>query len=160
MKKILNFLTVLLVALALSACGSGDKKANLEKDTYVAEVSGANLEATFTHDGDKLKKVEQTMEYPLSYFGLAEGEKLDDATKKEYEEKAKEQYKEYEDGKGTSLKATFTDEALKLEMSIDLDKVDADKVGALLGGTTNPKNVSYKDTVEQFEAQGFKKKDA
>lgn len=42
-------------------------------------------------------------------------------------------------------------------MSVDLYKADKDSVASLLGGTADPKNVSLKETVKQFEAQGFKK---
>ncbi|EMG29415.1 lipoprotein [Listeria fleischmannii 1991] len=161
MKKILSFVIVVIAVLGvLTACGNNEKKANIEKDVYVLNLNGADLEATFHHDGDKLKKVGQKMTYPLSYFGVKEGEKLDDATKKNYEKQAKEQYKAYENGKGTSLKSEFTDEALTIEMFVDLEKADEAQISSLLQGTSDAKNVSYKETVSAFEAQGFKKKES
>ncbi|HAB7578227.1 TPA_asm: DUF1307 domain-containing protein [Listeria monocytogenes] len=45
-------------------------------------------------------------------------------------------------------------------MSVGLYKADKDSVASSLGGTTDPKNVSLKETVKQFEAQGFKKKES
>ncbi|MBC1250750.1 YehR family protein [Listeria welshimeri] len=160
MKKLLSLVGVLLMALLVTACGN-DKAASdekMEKDTYVADLQGAKLEATFSHVGDNVRKVDQKMVYPLDYLGLEEGVKVDDATKKQLEEQVTSQYKGYKDGKGTSLETKFTDDGMELNMSVDLYKADKDAVGSLLGGTTDPKNVSYKDTVEQFEAQGFTKK--
>ncbi|MBC1741865.1 YehR family protein [Listeria welshimeri] len=160
MKKLLSLVGILLMALLVTACGNDQAASDekMEKDTYVADLQGAKLEATFSHVGDNVRKVDQKMVYPLAYLGLKEGAKVDDATKKQLEEQVTSQYKGYKDGKGTSLETKFTDDGMELNMSVDLYKADKDAVSSLLGGTTDPKNVSYKDTVEQFKAQGFTKK--
>ncbi|MBC1542764.1 YehR family protein [Listeria sp. FSL L7-0233] len=167
MKKFLSIISILVLALLVTACGSGSsekasekKEEKVETVTYVADLSGAKLEATFSHVGDNLRKVDQKMIYPFSALGLEAGVKLDDAMKKQLEEQVASQYSAYKDSKGASLETKFTDEALELTMSVDLYKADKDSVGSLLGGTTDPKNVSLKQTVEQFEAQGFKKKES
>lgn len=132
----------------------------METVTYVADISGAKLEATFSHVGDNLRKVDQKMVYPYLALGIDSESlaNLDDAMKKQLEEQVASQYSAYKDSKGASLETKFTDEALELTMSVDLYKADKDSVASLLGGTTDPKNVSLKETVKQFEAQGFKKK--
>ncbi|EFR95146.1 YehR family protein [Listeria innocua] len=167
MKKFLSILSILVLALLVTACGSdsADKKSakkeeKVETVTYVADISGAKLEATFSHVGDSLRKVDQKMIYPFSALGLEAGVKLDDAMKKQLEEQVASQYSAYKESKGASLETKFTDEALELTMSVDLYKADKDSVASLLGGTTDPKNVSLKETVKQFEAQGFKKKES
>ncbi|ECJ9747250.1 DUF1307 domain-containing protein [Listeria monocytogenes] len=167
MKKFLSILSILVLALLVTACGSdsADKKSakkerEVETVTYVADISGAKLEATFSHIGDNLRKVDQKMIYPFSALGLEAGVKLDDAMKKQLEEQVASQYSSYKDGAGTSLETKFTDEALELTMSADLYKADEQAISSLLGGTTDPKNVSLKETVKQFEAQGFKKKES
>ncbi|ECZ7680758.1 DUF1307 domain-containing protein [Listeria monocytogenes] len=165
MKKFLSILSILVLALLVTACGSDSsekksekKEEKMETVTYVADISGAKLEATFSHVGDNLRKVDQKMIYPLTTLGLESGANLDDAMKKQLEEQVASQYSAYKDSKGASLETKFTDEALELTMSVDLYKADKDSVASLLGGTTDPKNVSLKETVKQFEAQGFKKK--
>lgn len=161
MKKFLSLLSVLVLAVLVTACGNDTSKEKVEKDTYVAKIGGANLEATFSHVGDNLRKVDQTMVYPMSYLGYEDGEKLDDATKKQLTEQAESQYSEYKDGKGTSLKTEFTDEGLKMTMSVDLYKADKDQISSLIGGGTgNPKKISYKKTLDGFKIQGFKKKES
>ncbi|EAC8105962.1 DUF1307 domain-containing protein [Listeria monocytogenes] len=165
MKKFLSILSILVLALLVTACGSDSsekksekKEEKMETVTYVADISGAKLEATFSHVGDNLRKVDQKMIYPLTTLGLESGANLDDAMKKQLEEQVASQYSAYKESKGASLETKFTDEALELTMSVDLYKADKDSVASLLGGTTDPKNVSLKETVKQFEAQGFKKK--
>ncbi|EAC9077802.1 DUF1307 domain-containing protein [Listeria monocytogenes] len=165
MKKFLSILSILVLALLVTACGSDSsekksekKEEKMETVTYVADISGAKLEATFSHVGDNLRKVDQKMVYPLTTLGLESGANLDDAMKKQLEEQVASQYSAYKESKGASLETKFTDEALELTMSVDLYKADKDSVASLLGGTTDPKNVSLKETVKQFEAQGFKKK--
>ncbi|MBC1471006.1 DUF1307 domain-containing protein [Listeria seeligeri] len=161
MKKFLSLMVVLVLAAIVTACGNGASEEKVEKDTYVAEIGGANLEATFSHVDDNLRKVEQTMVYPMSYLGYEDGEKLDDATKKQLTEQVESQYSAYKDGKGTSLKTEFTDDGLKMTMSVDLYKADKDEISELIGGgTDNPKKLSYKETVADFKAQGFKKKES
>ncbi|EGR8676444.1 YehR family protein [Listeria monocytogenes] len=167
MKKFLSILSILVLALLVTACGSdsSDKKSakkeeKMETVTYIADINGAKLEATFSHVGDNLRKVDQKMVYPLTALGLESGANLDDATKKQLEEQVASQYSAYKESKGASLEMKFTDEALELTMSVDLYKADKDSVASLLGGTTDPKNVSLKETVKQFEAQGFKKKES
>ncbi|MBF2482597.1 YehR family protein [Listeria seeligeri] len=157
MKKFLSILSILVLALLVTACGSDSsekksekKEEKMETVTYVADISGAKLEATFSHVGDNLRKVEQKMVYPFA--------NLDDAMKKQLEEQVASQYSAYKDSKGASLETKFTDEALELTMSVDLYKADKDSVASLLGGTTDPKNVRLKETVKHFEAQGCKKK--
>ncbi|MBC1376396.1 YehR family protein [Listeria sp. FSL L7-0091] len=159
MKRILSGVGILLIALLVTACGN-DKASNekVEKDTYVADLQGAQLEATFYHVDDNLRKVDQKMVYPLAYLGLEEGTKVDDATQKKLEEQVTSQYAGYKDSKGASLETKFTDKGMELTMSVDLYKADKKSVNSLLAGTTDPKNVSYKDTVSQFEAQGYTKK--
>ncbi|ALQ15391.1 MULTISPECIES: YehR family protein [Listeria] len=167
MKKFLSILSILVLALLVTACGSDSsekksekKEEKMETVTYVADISGAKLEATFSHVGDNLRKVEQKMVYPYAALGIDSESlaNLDDAMKKQLEEQVASQYSAYKDSKGASLETKFTDEALELTMSVDLYKADKDSVASLLGGTTDPKNVSLKETVKQFEAQGFKKK--
>ncbi|MBC6153255.1 YehR family protein [Listeria booriae] len=106
MKKLLSLVGILLMALLVTACGN-DKAASdekMEKDTYVADLQGAKLEATFSHVGDNVRKVDQKMVYPLDYLGLEEGVKVDDATKKQLEEQVTSQYKGYKMVKGHRLK--------------------------------------------------------
>ncbi|ENB7254322.1 YehR family protein [Listeria monocytogenes] len=167
MKKFLSILSILVLALLVTACGSDSsekksekKEEKMETVTYVADISGAKLEATFSHVGDNLRKVDQKMVYPYATLGIDSESlaNLDDAMKKQLEEQVASQYSAYKDSKGASLETKFTDEALELTMSVDLYKADKDSVASLLGGTTDPKNVSLKETVKQFEAQGFKKK--
>ncbi|EPS4400928.1 DUF1307 domain-containing protein [Listeria monocytogenes] len=167
MKKFLSILSILVLALLVTACGSESsekksvkKEEKMETVTYVADISGAKLEATFSHVGDNLRKVDQKMVYPYAALGIDSESlaNLDDAMKKQLEEQVASQYSAYKDSKGASLETKFTDEALELTMSVDLYKADKDSVASLLGGTTDPKNVSLKETVKQFEAQGFKKK--
>ncbi|EED2404864.1 YehR family protein [Listeria monocytogenes] len=167
MKKFLSILSILVLALLVTACGSDSSKKKSEKKeekmetvTYVADISGAKLEATFSHVGDNLRKVDQKMAYPYAALGIENVTKLDDGMKKQLEEQVASQYAAYKDSKGASLETKFTDEALELTMSVDLYKADKDSVASLLGGTTDPKNVSLKETVKQFEAQGFKKKES
>ncbi|EDK4068743.1 hypothetical protein GGC09_08450 [Listeria monocytogenes] len=167
MKKFLSILSILVLALLVTACGSDSsekksekKEEKMETVTYVADISGAKLEATFSHVGDNLRKVDQKMVYPYAALGIENVTKLDDAMKKQLEEQVASQYSAYKDSKGASLETKFTDEALELTMSVDLYKADKDSVASLLGGTTDPKNVSLKETVKQFEAQGFKKKES
>ncbi|EAD7603640.1 YehR family lipoprotein [Listeria monocytogenes] len=167
MKKFLSILSILVLALLVTACGSDSsekksekKEEKMETVTYVADVSGAKLEATFSHVGDNLRKVDQKMVYPYAALGIENVTKLDDGMKKQLEEQVASQYAAYKDSKGASLETKFTDEALELTMSVDLYKADKDSVASLLGGTTDPKNVSLKETVKQFEAQGFKKKES
>ncbi|EAG9261881.1 DUF1307 domain-containing protein [Listeria monocytogenes] len=167
MKKFLSILSILVLALLVTACGSDSSKKKSEKKeekmetvTYVADISGAKLEATFSHVGDNLRKVDQKMVYPYAALGIENVTKLDDGMKKQLEEQVASQYAAYKDSKGASLETKFTDEALELTMSVDLYKADKDSVASLLGGTTDPKNVSLKETVKQFEAQGFKKKES
>ncbi|EAD2801226.1 YehR family protein [Listeria monocytogenes] len=167
MKKFLSILSILVLALLVTACGndSSEKKSEkkeekMETVTYVADISGAKLEATFSHVGDNLRKVDQKMVYPYAALGIENVTKLDDGMKKQLEEQVASQYAAYKDSKGASLETKFTDEALELTMSVDLYKADKDSVASLLGGTTDPKNVSLKETVKQFEAQGFKKKES
>lgn len=159
MKKILSLVSVLLLAIIVTACGKDASEEKVEKDTYVAEIQGAQLEATFSHAGDNLRKVEQKMVYPMSYLGYEDGEKLDDATKKQLTEQVESQYSEYKDGEGTSLKTEFTDNGLEMTMAVDLYKADKTAISSLIGGgTDDPKNISYKDTIADFESQGFEKK--
>ncbi|EAE1302637.1 YehR family protein [Listeria monocytogenes] len=167
MKKFLSILSILVLALLVTACGSDSsekksekKEEKMETVTYVADISGAKLEATFSHVGDNLRKVDQKMAYPYAALGIGNVTKLDDGMKKQLEEQVASQYAAYKDSKGASLETKFTDEALELTMSVDLYKADKDSVASLLGGTTDPKNVSLKETVKQFEAQGFKKKES
>ncbi|EFS01417.1 putative secreted lipoprotein [Listeria seeligeri FSL N1-067] len=161
MKRVLSLVGVLLLALLVTGCGNSTSEEKVEKDTYVADIEGAQLEATFSHVGDNLRKVEQTMVYPMSYLGYEEGEKLDDATKKKLTEQVEAQYSEYKDGEGTSLETKFTDDGLELTMTVDLYKADASAISSLLGGgSTDPKNISYKETIADFESQGFKKKES
>ncbi|EAO7445244.1 DUF1307 domain-containing protein [Listeria monocytogenes] len=167
MKKFLSILSILVLALLVTACGSDSsekksekKEEKMETVTYVADISGAKLEATFSHVGDNLRKVDQKMVYPYAALGIENVTKLDDGMKKQLEEQVASQYAAYKDSKGGSLETKFTDEALELTMSVDLYKADKDSVASLLGGTTDPKNVSLKETVKQFEAQGFKKKES
>ncbi|EAC8433553.1 YehR family protein [Listeria monocytogenes] len=167
MKKFLSILSILVLALLVTACGSDSsekksekKEEKMETVTYVADISGAKLEATFSHVGDNLRKVDQKMVYPYAALGIENVTKLDDGMKKQLEEQVASQYSAYKDSKGASLETKFTDEALELTMSVDLYKADKDSVASLLGGTTDPKNVSLKETVKQFEAQGFKKKES
>ncbi|EAC7886231.1 DUF1307 domain-containing protein [Listeria monocytogenes] len=167
MKKFLSILSILVLALLVTACGSDSsekksekKEEKMETVTYVADISGAKLEATFSHVGDNLRKVDQKMAYPYAALGIENVTKLDDGMKKQLEEQVASQYAAYKDSKGASLETKFTDEALELTMSVDLYKADKDSVASLLGGTTDPKNVSLKETVKQFEAQGFKKKES
>ncbi|EAK9281771.1 YehR family protein [Listeria monocytogenes] len=167
MKKFLSILSILVLALLVTACGSDSsekksekKEEKMETVTYVADISGAKLEATFSHVGDNLRKVDQKMVYPYAALGIENVTKLDDGMKKQLEEQVASQYAAYKDSKGASLETKFTDEALELTMSVDLYKADKDSVASLLGGTTDPKNVSLKETVKQFEAQGFKKKES
>lgn len=165
MKKFLSIVGVLLLALFITACGDGsNKKASekkVEKETYVADKDGAKLEAIFSHVGDNLREVNQKMIYPFSALGFKDGAKLDDAMKKQLEEKVASQYSPYKDGEGTSLKTKFTGEALEITLSVDLYKADKQAIRSLLGGgATDPKDVSFEETVEQFKAQGFKKKES
>ncbi|EMY5048747.1 YehR family protein [Listeria monocytogenes] len=167
MKKFLSILSILVLALLVTACGSDSsekksekKEEKMETVTYVADISGAKLEATFSHVGDNLRKVDQKMTYPYAALGIENVTKLDDGMKKQLEEQVASQYAAYKDSKGASLETKFTDEALELTMSVDLYKADKDSVASLLGGTTDPKNVSLKETVKQFEVQGFKKKES
>ncbi|WP_267651030.1 DUF1307 domain-containing protein, partial [Listeria welshimeri] len=84
----LSLVGILLMALLVTACGNDQAASDekMEKDTYVADLQGAKLEATFSHVGDNVRKVDQKMVYPLDYLGLEEGVKVDDATKKQLEE--------------------------------------------------------------------------
>ncbi len=82
-------------------------------------------------------------------------------TKKKLTEQVEAQYSEYKDGEGTSLETKFTDDGLELTMTVDLYKADASAISSLLGGgSTDPKNISYKETIADFESQGFKKKES
>ncbi len=72
MKRVLSLVGVLLLALLVTGCGNSTSEEKVEKDTYVADIEGAQLEATFSHVGDNLRKVEQTMVYPMSYLGYEE----------------------------------------------------------------------------------------
>lgn len=65
MKKFLSILSILVLALLVTACGSDSsekksekKEEKMETVTYVADISGAKLEATFSHVGDNLRKVD------------------------------------------------------------------------------------------------------
>jgi uncharacterized lipoprotein YehR (DUF1307 family) len=156
MKKYLKVTIALLVVLVLGACGKSEEK-KAETATYVAEISGAEMEAIFTHEGDTLTKVEQTMSYPYSYFGYEEGVELDDESKKALEEQVDSMYEAYKDGEGTSLDTEFGDSTLDIKMSIDLEKADPSAIGLAVSGDT--KNVSFEETVKDFESQGFTKKE-
>lgn len=160
MKKFLHVVMGVVVMIVLAGCGGGSESSESKAttDTYVAELAGAKLEATFTHADDKLLKVEQTMVYPYTYLGFEDASELDEDVKQQLVEQVEAQYDGYSDSEGTSLASEFTDDGLVLTMSIDLEKADSEAVSSLLGGTSDPKNISYKDTIEEFEANGFEKK--
>lgn len=158
MKKIIVLLSVLTISLVVVACGNSAKKA--ETDTFISNENGAKMEVAFTHEGDKLKKVSQKMEYALSYFGIDEKKKLDEKTKKELEKNVATQFNEFKKGaKGLSLTTEFTKSSMVLKTTIDLNKIDSKTASSIIGGSSNSKNISYKDTVKEFEDRGFKKKD-
>ncbi|MBS9367125.1 hypothetical protein JL732_09435, partial [Listeria welshimeri] len=48
MKKLLSLVGILLMALLVTACGNDQAASDekMEKDTYVADLQGAKLEAT------------------------------------------------------------------------------------------------------------------
>lgn len=159
MKKSIKIVFLLVIGLLVTGCGntsSGTTKK--ETSTYINRMEGLNLSVTFTHSGDKLLKVEQTMEYPLEHFGIEKGQALDDELKTQIEEQVSSMYDGYQDGKGTSLTAKFTEESLFLDMSVDLEKADQEAISALINNGGNSKNISFKKTVEDFEAEGFKEK--
>ncbi|MCB5955451.1 DUF1307 domain-containing protein [Enterococcus sp. CWB-B31] len=155
MKKYLKASIIMLLALFFTACGNGGG-AKAETSTYTVEIEGATMEAIFTHEGDKLIKVDQKMDYPYSYFGYEDGYFIDDETKEALEERVRSMYEAYEDGEGTSMDMKFTDTTLLLTMSVDLEKADASTLGLAVSDDSD--NVSFKKTVEDFEAQGFTKK--
>lgn len=147
-------IVTLIITFGLAACGSSGSGKS-ETATYAMEQDGLNLEATFTHVGDKLTKIDQTMEYPLSYFGV-EGE-LTDEMKEQIEEQITSMYSEYDSGEGTSLKRNFTEDSLNIELSLDLEKADEAAISSLIVGSSSD-NISFEQTVADFEAQGFTKK--
>lgn len=155
MKKngLLLGVVTLIITFGLAACSSSNSKS--ETATYVMNQDEMNHEATFTHVGDKLTKVDQTMEYPLSYFGVED--ELTDEMKEQINEQITSQYGEYDGGEGTSLKTTFTEDALRIEMSLDLKKADNAAISSLIVGSDS-NNISFEQTVADFEAQGYTKK--
>ncbi|MGY3778071.1 DUF1307 domain-containing protein [Isobaculum melis] len=147
-KTLLQIGLVAVLALVLTACG---KKQSV---TYEKEESGIEMEMTLHAKGDKVYEQIIKTSMPYEMFGISD--------KEEAKEQFDEVFEEYEEITGVEREIAYSNDKVSLSYTIDLKKVDFDKVEEQLGAeyedNAKKNGVSFKATSENLEEDGWTKK--
>lgn len=145
MRKVTSLITILILALVLTACGGKE-----ETRTFESENPGVTTTITYTYKGDKVTK--QTAENVISYEEVGLG------SKEEAQEAFDPLVEQFQDIDGVTHKMDYTDSTATEQLTIDFSEADYEDIKSLPGmdleGDTN-KGVSMEKSAEILNNQGF-----
>lgn len=147
MKKLIGFITLIVLAVFLTACGEDETTR-----TFEAEQNGIVTTLEYTAKGDKVTK--QTSENVIQY----------DLAGIESKEQAQELFdpmiEQFQNIEGITHKLEYEDTKAIESLVIDYEAVDFDEIMGLPGMnfSEDPKNngISMEKSAEMLESQGFK----
>ncbi|MER2170365.1 MAG: DUF1307 domain-containing protein [Psychrobacillus psychrodurans] len=147
MKKLIGFITLIVLAVFLTACGEDETTR-----TFEAEQNGIETTLEYTAKGDKVTK--QTTENVIQY----------DLAGIESKEQAQELFdpmiEQFQNIEGITHKLEYEDSKAIESLVIDYEAVDFDEIMGLPGMnfSEDPKNngISMEKSAEMLESQGFK----
>ena len=146
MKKLLGIISILVIAIFLTACGESE-----ETRTFELENNGITTTMVYTYSGDKVKK--QTAENVIQY------EVAGIASKEEAQQMFDPLIKEFQNIDGLTHKMEYEESKAIETLAIDFEKVNFKEIENLPGMnfTENPtdKGISMKKSAEMLESQGF-----
>ena len=148
MKKILGFITVILLMLVLTACSVGKEATR----TFVLDKDGITTTMVYTYKGDKVTK--QTTENVIIY------ELVGVTSKKQAQEILDPMSAQFQNYDGLIHKMEYDDTKAIEKLTIDYTVVDFEKIKNLPGMTfddnVGKKGISMIKSAELVEGQGFK----
>lgn len=150
MKKFKAFLSVVLVALVFTACGTTETSTA----TYVLEQNGVESKLVFTYQGDKV--LVQTTENTIPYS-------LINVTTKEEAEAIFDEMgaSEYQGVDGITYSIDYFDDYAVEKLAIDYATLDYEKAatipGIMIESGAEKNGVSMKKTEQYILSSGFEK---
>lgn len=145
MKKLTGILSILILALLLTACDESEVTRSFE-----FKNENTSIIATYKSKGDKV--IEQNVEFIAIYadFGIN--------SKEEAEEFFSTINQKHENAEGITEKHEYTDTEVITNLTIDFEKVDLDEVKDLPGMRSDgdtASGISMKDAAKQLAKEGF-----
>lgn len=146
MKKLTGLMSILLLAVILTACGSATK-------SFVIEQDGISVTTTYTHKGDTVTA--QSTETTMSY------EAVGIESKEEAESLDEELIEEFKDTNGVEMITNYKDKEATVTIKLDYTKISKEDFKKLTGEDFDgdlSKDVSLEETEKNMEKAGFKAK--
>lgn len=148
MKKLTGFMTILVLAIFLTACSNGSESTR----TFELEHDGIMTTMVYSSSGDKvtMQTTENVIKYDLA--GLT--------SKEEAQELFAPMTKQFQNIDGLTHKMEYDDSKAIETLAIDYEAVNYKEIEKLPGMAfsegSKDKGVSMKKSVELLESQGFK----
>lgn len=146
LKKLTSMVSVLILALLLTACGGSEETKSFELNNGAVIVK-----ITYTYKGDKVTKQSTMNTIPYADVGLT--------SKEEAQELFDPLIEPFQGINGLTHKMEYKDSEAIETLSVEYKEADIDEIkklpGMMIDGDTS-KGISMKESATLLESQGFK----